>query len=131
LIYESFHGPMNRMSLFTAFFDLIYQYKIRISIIVLLISIMFLLQKWPNVIEGFSEDNVLSQMKNPFFACPVIKRNIQVNEGLIEGFRQADALESLENAKDLIRAFKDKYNELSCETSVFKNLIPDTQPPTV
>jgi hypothetical protein len=86
---------------------------------------------WPNVVEGFSEDNILSDMKNPFFACPVIKRNIDVNEGLIEGFTQNDSIHSLKNVNDVIKAFKDKYNELSCDTTVFKDIIPDISSPTV
>jgi len=122
---------MNRMSLFTAFCDLMYEYKIRISILIILITMILILQMWPNVVEGFSEDNILSDMKNPFFACPVIKRNIDVNEGLIEGFTQNDSIHSLKNVNDVIKAFKDKYNELSCDTTVFKDIIPDISSPTV
>ncbi|NBP65358.1 MAG: hypothetical protein EBU66_11965 [Bacteroidetes bacterium] len=118
------------MSLFVAIFDLIFQYKIRITILIILISIMFVLHTWPNVIEGFSENTDILYLKNAFFACPVIKRNIDVNESLIEGFTQNGAVESLQNTTDIISIFKDKYKELSCDTIVFKDIQINKDIPT-
>jgi len=91
---------------------------------------MFVLHTWPNVIEGFSENTDILHLKNPFFACPVIKRNIDVNESLIEGFTQNGAVESLQNTTDIISIFKDKYKELSCDTIVFKDIQINNDIPT-
>jgi hypothetical protein len=118
------------MSFFVRFSDLIFEYKIRIIILLILISITLILNTWPSVIEGFTENTVLSDIKNPFFACPVIKRNIQINEGLIEGFIQNNSVESLQHTTDIITAFKNTYNELACDSTVFKDIRPEDSIPT-
>ena len=121
---KCFHVYISRMS---AIIEYIQTHMIKCIFLVLSIILVIIYMLRPKVIEGFVEDSINSQMNNPFFACPVIKSNINANQSLIEGFTQNNAVESLETTMDVIKAFTNRYEELECDTKIFKNF-PENSP---
>jgi hypothetical protein len=111
----------------SAIIDYIQAHLIKCIILVLCIILVIIYLLRPKVVEGFVENSIESQMNNPFFACPVIKSNITTNESLIEGFTQNNAVESLETTMDMIKAFTNRYEQLECDTKIFKKF-PEISP---
>ena len=116
------------MSFLLAISDYINTNIISCIFVVIVFVVLVIYIRTPKTIEGFAERAIQSEVNNPFYACPVIKHNININENLIEHFTQNNAVQSLKDLKDVIKAFTERYAELECDTTIFKTITPEISP---
>ena len=106
-------------------FEKIYQNWWGIALyVVILYTLYVIYHTVTNLEEGFASGNIVIPDQLKIYACHGIKRSLDTNNNLIEGFQKRDAIGSLADVKTVINAFTAKWNELDCETLVKENPLP-------
>lgn len=100
----------------------IYQNWWGIALYAIVLYILYIIyRETTRIQEGLQSGNIVISDELKVHACHGIKRSLEANTNLIEGFEKAQAVGSLADTKNLIGIFTSKWNEMDCETIVREN----------
>jgi len=103
----------------------IYQNWWGITLYVLVLYNLYIIyREFTRIEEGLQSGNIVISDELKIYACHGIKRSLEANIKLLEGFEKAQAVGSLADTKSLIGVFNSKWAEMDCETLVKENPLP-------
>ena len=92
--------------------------------VITLYIIYSIYQSVTTIQEGFESGNVVIPEELKKYACHGIKRTLEANNNLLEGYENAGAIGSLADVKSIINTLTSKWNEMDCERIVLENPLP-------
>jgi hypothetical protein len=90
----------------------------RICFIVFIICIAGCNYYLASKIEGFQSGD--KNLFDPLVACPALRTSIDSHKTLLEGFTTRDAVNSMEQAKQVLELLSASYTKHGCETAESK-----------
>ena len=81
--------------------------------VITLYIIYSIYQSVTTIQEGFESGNVVIPEELKKYACHGIKRTLEANNNLLEGYENAGAIGSLADVKSIINTLTSKWNEIT------------------